>query len=376
MKANWSRRSFIAGLGAVGLAGCSTSAGQAPTFDLGTGQSLSILTWPDYIDIADGSVAGTIERASFDLGLQISYDEFYEDNYSGFDLIEASISGDGNRYDIVIPTNWRAAELIGRGDGQALPIEIIPNHRNLDPAYMTNGWDRGSRYQMPWQAGMTGIAYDPAQTERELNSVADLFDRSFSGKVGIIGEMREAVGLAMLANGDDPSRATEATAYAGLARIQEAVESGHVGAVTFEDFAPKLASGELSVAMGWSGDTALLQAERPDIQFSIPDEGAIQWFDTMVIPRGAVNLAAAGAFMNYVYDPEVAANITAYVGYVSPVLGVQEVLASRGGDSAAIARDPLIFPDAETKARLFTWGGLSADVENQLDGDFAEIVGL
>lgn len=376
MTPNWSRRKFITSAAALGLAGCSTTAGKAQTFDLGTGSTLSILSWPDYVDVTDGNAVGTIDRAASDLQLQISYIEDYVDNYSGFDLIEAALAGDGTAYDIVVPTNWRAAELIGRGDAQPLPIEIIPNHKNLDPSYMTNDWDRGSRFQMPWQAGMTGIAYDPAQTGRELNSVADLFDPSFSGKVGIIGEMREAVGLAMLSNGDDPSRATETTAYAGLAKIEGAIATGHVAAITFEDFAPKLASGELAVAMAWSGDTSLLQAERPDIVFSIPEEGAIQWFDTMVIPSGSRNLAAAGAFMNYVYDPEVAADITTYVGYVSPVLGVQEVLANRGGESASIAADPLIFPDAATKARLFTWGGLRSDIESKLDDDFAAVVGL
>lgn len=376
MTADWGRRSFLGSLAALGLAGCSTDAGKAPTYDLGGNGTLSILTWPDYIDIPGPGVAGTLANAEANLGLQINYVEEYVDNYSGFALLEAALAGNNATYDIAVPTNWRAAELIERGDVQALPIEVIPNHSNLDPAFMTNGWDRGSRYQMPWQAGMTGIAYDPAATGRELTSIVDLFNPNFKGKVGIIGEMREAVGLAMLANGDDPSRATEESAYRGLRRIEEAITSGLVGAVTFEDFAPKLASGELSVAMAWSGDTSLLQADRPDINFTIPVEGAIQWFDTMVIPKGSVNLAAAGAFMNYVYDPEVAADITAYVGYVSPVLGVQEVLAARDPESAAIASDPLIFPDPATKARLFTWGGLTADIETQLDNDFAEVVGL
>jgi spermidine/putrescine transport system substrate-binding protein len=372
----WSRRSVLGGLGALGLVGCSTTAGEAPTFDLGSSDRLSILTWPDYIDPPGEAGNGTIADASAALGLQISYDTRYEDNYTGYELLASTLNGGAGSFDIATPTNWRAAEMIGRAEVQPLPIEIIPNHTNLDPAYMTNGWDRGSRYQMPWQAGMTGIAYDPARTGRELNSVADLFDPAFKGRVGIIGEMREAVGLAMLANGDNPSRATEATAYAGLKRIEDAVTSGHVGAVTFEDFAPKLASGELWVAMAWSGDTSLLRSDRPDITFTIPAEGAIQWFDTMVIPQNSQNLAAAGAFMNYVYDPENAANITAYVNYVSPVLGVQEVLASRDAASRAIARDPLVFPDAGTKARLFTWGGLSTEIETRLDDDFAAVVGI
>jgi spermidine/putrescine transport system substrate-binding protein len=127
--------------------------------------------------------------------------------------------------------------------------------------------------------------------------------------------------------------------------------------------------------MAWSGDTSLLRASRPDIEFVIPDEGGIQWFDTMVIPAGARNVEAAARFMNYVYDPANAARITAWVGYISPVLGVREELASAGGDLAALADDPLVFPDDEVETHLFTWGGLSEDDEARLDAEFAALAG-
>jgi spermidine/putrescine transport system substrate-binding protein len=118
-----------------------------------------------------------------------------------------------------------------------------------------------------------------------------------------------------------------------------------------------------------------LQATRPDIQFVIPDEGAIQWFDTMVIPRGAGNMAAAGKWMNFVYEPSNAALITSYVQYISPVIGVQNALDDLGGESAQLASNPILFPDAATKKRLFTWGGLNETEEVSLDASFAEIIG-
>jgi spermidine/putrescine transport system substrate-binding protein len=359
----------------MGLAACSTDAGSAPEFDLGGGTSLTVLNWSDYIDPTEGPELGTIDRMASELELSISYLEHYTDNYDGYDLILANaVDASPPAYDIVVPTNWRAAQMIEQGWAEPLPIEIIPNHANLDPLYLTNSWDRGSRYQMPWQAGITGIAYDPALTERPINSVEDLFDPAFAGRVGMIGEMREAVGLAMLANGDDPSRPTVAAAEAGLTRVQDAVASGQFGAVTFEDFADLLDQGTLVAAMAWSGDTALLRNRRPDIEFVIPDEGAIQWFDTMVIPRDTPNLRAAGAFMNYVYDPANAARITAWVGYISPVLGVQEELQSAGGELALLANDPVLFPDDATRNRLFTWGGLPPDDENRIDDAFNELV--
>lgn len=380
----FSRRSFLKGglglgaVGALGLTGCSfaSSATGGGKDDLGGTTQLRMLNWTDYIDVTDdqGSI-GTIDRVRADIGLQVSYQEDYTDSYEGFQLIlDRAVNKEDPDWDLVVPANWRAAQMVEAGWVEPIPLELVKNHVNLDPAYMSNSWDRGSRYQMPWQAGITGIAYDPKLTGRTLTSVNDLFDVRLKGRVGILGEMRESVGLAMLANGDDPSRPTPSSAQAGLAKIKEAIQTGQV-IVTYEDFADKLQSGELAAAMAWSGDTALLQGKRPDIEFLIPSEGAVQWFDAMVIPKRAANIAAAGRFMDYVYNPANAARITAYVGYISPVLGVQDTLRAAGGDLAELAENPVLFPDAAARNRLFTWGtGLDPEFETQLDDEFLRLV--
>ncbi len=377
------RRRFIGGLAAGGLAGIGLSGCATPNTsritDYGDSDRLVMLNWPEYVDADDGGnlyyAGGTLDRLQAE-GVAVDYRAEYEDNYGGFDLVlNNAVGASTPLYDIVVPTNWRAAQMIRNGWAEPLPIELIPNHANIDPAFLTNAWDRGCRFQMPWQAGITGIAYDPSATGGPISSINQLFDSSLAGRVGFIGEMREAVGLAMLADGADPSRPTEAAAQAGLDRITAAAQSGQVAAFTFGEFADMLANGQLAAAMAWSGDVALLQAERPDIEFVIPDEGAIQWFDTMVIPKGSASIAAAGRFMNFVYDPDNAANITEWVSYISPVLGVQDVLASRGGSSAELAQSQVLFPDPATRNRLFTWGGLDSDIEDRLDADFAALVG-
>ncbi|MEM9564115.1 MAG: spermidine/putrescine ABC transporter substrate-binding protein [Actinomycetota bacterium] len=377
-----SRRRFLALAGAAGLTAC-VDAGDDRTIDLGGRDRLRILNWPDYIDadVDDDTQypGGTLDELARATGMIVDYEPGYTDNIDGFELVlERAVNAEVPAYDIVVPTNWRAAQMINNGWVEPVPIEVVPNHANIDPAFLTNSWDRGCRYQMPWQAGITGIAYDPAQIEPVLGgpitSITQLFDPALAGRVGFIGEMREAVGLVMLANGDDPSRPTDAAAAAAIDQIVELDGRGQIGAFTFEDFAPRLASGELAAAMAWSGDTALLQADRPDVEFVVPDEGAIQWFDTMVIPGGAANVAAAGRFMDFVYDPANAARVTRWVGYISPVLGVQEFLADQGGDDADLAANPLLFPDLATRARLFTWGGLDQDTEDLLDEQYAALL--
>ena len=377
-----SRRQFLAQLGAAGagaaLLGACADIGTNRTADLGNQSSLRILNWADYIDADDdGNVVypgGTLDLMAAD-GLTVGYDPTYVDNIDGFQaILDQAVNITPPAWDIVVPTNWRAAQMIANGWAEPLPIELIPNHVNIDPVFLTNAWDRGCRYQMPWQAGITGIAYDPALTGRDLTSISDLFDPEFAGRVGFIGEMREGVGLVMLANGDDPSRPTAAGANVAFDAISDAFANGQIGAFTFNEFSDLLKTGELVAAMAWSGDAALLQADRPDIKFVIPDEGAIQWFDTMVIPKGSQAIGAAGRFMNFVYDPENAARITEWVSYISPVLGVQGVLAARGGASAELAQSEVLFPDAATRNRLFTWGGLATADEDDLDTRYAELV--
>lgn len=359
------RRSVLAGMVALAATGC---AGFTRSDDLGLDGSVRILNWPDYMDLDLIGVIG--DRTA----MSISYSEDWADNYAGFDRIANGLETGTPAFDIVVPTNWLAARMHGLNYLQPIPLEVVPNHVNIDPSYLTTGWDRGARFHMPWQAGITGIAYDPAQTGREIRSVSDLFDPEFAGRVGMIGEMREAVGLTMLAAGDDPARATASGATRALERIEGAGQSGQFAGWYYEDFVPALQEGTVALTMAWSGEAASMIAERPDLRFVIPDEGAIRWFDTMVIPQGADAVAGAGKWMNEVYDPATAARITQFVQYISPVLGVRDELANLGGEAALLAENPVLFPDDDTRRRLFIWDGLAASDDEALDDRFAALL--
>lgn len=361
-----SRRSFLGrtagAMAALTLTGC--GGGSLQTDAVSNSGSLRVLNWPEYLD---PELLGSVGDL---LTVGIDYVESWEDNYSGQDLF-------GAEWDIVTPTNWLAAQYIQNGDVQRLPVEYIPNHTNIDPVFLTNGWDRGARFHMPWQSGITGIAYDPALTEREITSIADLFAPDLNGRVGMIGEMREAVGLAMLLNGDDPARPTQAQAEAAFDRLRDANDADQFHSWVFSEFSELLSSGQVAASMAWSGDVVQLQLERPDIEFVIPEEGAIQWFDTMVIPTGASNARAAAEWMNAFYEPSLAAANTQWVQYISPVLGVDDELRRIGGEAAALADNPILFPDDETRRRLFIWGGTeSIEAEQDLDDRFAVMAGL
>jgi spermidine/putrescine transport system substrate-binding protein len=178
----------------------------------------------------------------------------------------------------------------------------------------------------------------------DITSINDLFDPKYAGKVTFLTEMRDTVPLVMKADGIDPTEATDQDWLDAIEKIDEAAASGQVRDFTGNDYADDLTRGDVVAAIGWSGDAVQLQADNPDIEWRMPDEGCMLWTDNMMIPVGAPNTAAALAFMDYVYDPEVAADITEYVQYVSPVDGVKEILTKRDPESAD---NQLIFPDEQ-----------------------------
>lgn len=381
-----SRRTFVAGTGAVAASSLLSACGLPIQGDPVGGQTnIRVINWFEYIDPA------TIPVIEAEAAIGVNYDEgtadnnTYPDNVTAWDtIISPQLSGGGvPNFDLIMPTNWLAARMIDRGWVEPLPLDVIPNHINIDPAFLTNDWDRGSRFQMPWQGGMTGIAYNPVATDGQpVTSIEQLLSPDLAGRVGLIGEMREAVGLAMLFNGDDPSSPTPSSARAGLEVLENAAARGQFQSVVFFDFVDKLQSGELAATMAWSGQTALLQLDRPDIEFVIPEEGAISWFDTMVIPKNAPGAVGAARWMNWAYDPANAAQISAFNLYVCPVLGTQVALREAGEAAQGASREQLldasnnelIFPSAETRNQLFTWGTLDEGTELEIEDKFNTLI--
>ncbi|MGH9225587.1 MAG: polyamine ABC transporter substrate-binding protein [Acidimicrobiales bacterium] len=378
-----SRRRFLAGAGALLAAAACTrrDESQGLPIDFGGGSrggNLRVLNWPDYIDPDDGGTPGTVTRFTTEAGVTVDYVEEYNGNEDAFaDLFEPTLGqGKATGYDVIVPTYWAVARMLDRGWLEPVPIERVPNHVNVDPAFLGMPWDRGARFHLPWQVGITGIAYNPARTNgREIRAVADLFDPALRGRVGMVSEMRETVALVMLTQGADPSRATVRAAEAALERLESAKADGQITRFTANEFVDALKDGSFAACLAWSGDIIQLQRERPDIRFVIPVEGGIRWFDSMVIPKRASNLAAAADWMNFVYDPDNAAVITQAVQYISPVLGVREALIKAGGEAARLAANPILFPDDETRRRLYFWSGLDAADEDRLQERFSAIAG-
>ncbi|HMI80749.1 MAG TPA: extracellular solute-binding protein, partial [Solirubrobacterales bacterium] len=202
-------------------------------------------------------------------------------------------------------------------------------------------FDPERRFSVPWQGGMTGIWVDTSKAP-EIKSVNDLFDPKYKGKVTMLDELRESPALVMLAEGVDPAEASADQWLAAIGKIEAAADSGQIRRFTGNDYTEDLTAGNIVAAIGWSGDASLI--ENPNAEWRMPTEGCVRWSENMVIPVGAPNTAAALAWMNFVYRPEVAADITGYVEYISPVTGVKEILEKEGSE---LTESEIVFPTDE-----------------------------
>jgi len=223
---------------------------------------------------------------------------------------------------------------------------IAPAMQNLVPALESPSFDPNRDYSLPWQAGMAGLVVNTAEAP-DVTSVNDLFDPKYKGKVEMVTEMVDTVPLVMKADGVDPDKATTEDWLAAIEKIGEAADLGQIRKFTGNDYTRDLANGDAVAVIGWSGDAVQLQADNPDIQFVMPDEGCMLIADNMVIPVGAPNPTAAYEWMNYVYQPANQAQITNFNYFVTPVAGTKGVLETQGSEAA---ESELVFPSEEFTA--------------------------
>ena len=359
-----------------GDASSTAATGTAPGTPAPGGGSGSLFfeNWPAYIDPTEDGHVGTVDRFISATGIAMRYTEAFNDNNAYFATIQPVLGrGDTIEPDIIAPSSWMAGRLINLGWVDPLPLDQIPNAVNLRPDLQKPAWDPTGEFSLPWQTGFAGLAYNLDVTGRELTSVEDLFDPAFAGKIGMNTEMRDTIGLILLGLGVDISAiSTFEEAAPAFAKLEAAKNDGQIRAFHGNDYFDDLSSGNFAACVGWSGDVAQIQLDNPAVRFTFPEEGATSWADTMVIPKGAVNRDAAAAWMNFVYDPVEAAQITASVQFVSPVAGVREEVAKIDPE---LADNPLIFPDEETLSQVHGFATLTEEVEAQFDAEFSRIVG-
>jgi spermidine/putrescine transport system substrate-binding protein len=329
--------------------GTSNKAGSASTSHT-LAKTLHFSNWTLYIDTNNKTHSHpSLQEFKQKYGVTVQYTEDINDNASYFGKIQGQLSrGQSIGRDIIVLTdNDRYLSLmIKKGWAEKLDKSAIPNMKNLIAVQRHPSFDPNRDYSLPWQSGMTGIAYNDKLTDPVL-SVDDLLTNpKLKGKVTCLNSMGDALTIVMLSNGDDPSKVTDASFNKAINRIKKAVDSKQIRQFTGNDYAPPLAKGDLAAAMSWSGDIA--QIGNKHIHWNVPTDGGALWTDNMLIPKGG-NVYTASVYMNFVYDPKVQGlmeagdpkrNITG-IYYIPPVAGAGTWAKKY---DPAVATNPLIFP--------------------------------
>jgi spermidine/putrescine transport system substrate-binding protein len=364
---------FLAACGGDGIEGAATTTAQTTTQAARElADKLTISNWPLYIDIDEKTKKRpTLDRFTADTGVDVDYIEDVNDNDEWFGKNQASLrQGKAIGRDITVLTDWMAGRMVRLGYVEKLDASAIPNKSNLVAALASPGWDPGREYSLPWQSGLTGIGYDPSKTGK-ITSISQLLeDPKLKGKVTFLTEMPDTIGLMLLDDGKDPTSVSEADFDAAIARLQEGVDSGQIRQFTGNDYSGMLAKGDAWACVAWSGDMVQLLADNPNLEFTIPDAGGMIWTDNMLIPKGG-DVYTASTFMNYVYDPKVAAQIEAYVNYICPVEGAKDEMLAI---DESLANNTLVFPDEATLAKVKIFDAEAAD-DTALKEKFQALIG-
>ncbi|HEX2358187.1 MAG TPA: spermidine/putrescine ABC transporter substrate-binding protein [Solirubrobacterales bacterium] len=296
-----------------------------------------ISNWPGYVDPGANGTIAEFEQQS---GVQTEYKEDVNDNVVFFNKLKPQLDqGDSGGRSLFVVTDWMAKRMYDLGYLQEINHADLPTvFENILPQFEESTTDPERKFSIPWQGGQTGIFVDTTEAP-EIESVSDLFDPKYKGKVTMLTEMRDTVTLILQSEGINPDEATKEDWLAAIDKLREARDSGQIRRFTGNEYTEDLTSGNIVAAIGWSGDSSLIGRE--GVEWRRPTDGCDLFFDQAVIPIGAPNTAAALEFLNFAYTPENAADITEYVQYVTPVEGVQEILAQR---DPKLANDPLIFP--------------------------------
>jgi spermidine/putrescine transport system substrate-binding protein len=322
----------------------------ATTVEKVLADEITVSNWPYYIDQNDDATRfPTLEQFTEETGVKVNYLEDINSNEEFFGEIQAPLSrGQSIDRDIIVPTAWLAARLLDLGYVQKLDKSAIPNMVNLEDSLASPRWDPNRDYSLPWQSYITGVGYDPDKVGGEITSVEQLLDPALKGKVTMLDSMEDTAALFLLEMGGDPAE-PDLTAFSEICeRLERAAADGQIRQFTGNDYTGPLAGGDVWASIAWSGDIIILQPDNPNLEFRIPDAGGISSVDTMVIPTGG-DVYTASTFMNFFYDPKVAAEVAAYVNYITPVKGTKEAITEI---DPALAENPLIFPPPDVLENL------------------------
>lgn len=396
VRSQLNRRSLLLGAGGLGLAGMLSACGTGGTGSSSssaagssaasiaaavdksdTEKTVAWANWTLYLDYDDKTKKyPSLVDFEKKTGIKATYAEDIDGNDSYYGKVQAQLSaGQDIGQDIITMTDWMAGRMIRQGFTQELDHANIPNIKNLRAALKDVDFDPGRKHSLTWQSGFGGIAWNKAKVPGGLKSVNDLWKPELKGRVEVLDEMRDTMGLLMLANGVDIAGSWGDTEFDNaLDTLTKQIDSGQIRQVKGNSYKEDLVSEDALAVICWSGDITQLNFENGDKwEFAIPDSGGTLWSDNMMVPIGSEHKKNAEKLMDYYYDPEVAATVAAYVNYISPVEGAREAMEKI---DPSLVDDKLIFPSDEDLKSVHGFRSLTPEEETNYGNKFQSAIGV
>jgi len=383
---SFSRRSVLSTAGALGLTGllaaCGTGGSSGTKSEVSvtdvseSDPTLNWANWTLYLDY-DGKkkTYPTLDAFTKQSGIKVNYAEDIDGNDSYYGKVQGQLkSGQDIGQDIITLTDWMAGRLIRQGYTQELNLENIPNSANLLPSLQNVDFDPGRKHSLTWQTGYAGIAWNKKAFPKGLKSVEDLWDPALKGRVTVLDEMRDTMGLLMLQNGVDLAGKWGESEFGAAADVlRQNIDNGQIRQVKGNSYKQDFISGDAIAGIVWSGDLVQMNFENDDQwEFVIPEAGGTLWSDNLMVPVASPRKTNAEKLMDFYYDPAVAAEVAAYVNYICPVVGAKEEMEKIDPE---LVENPLIFPTDDDLANAHVFRSLDADEEATLSSQFQDAIG-
>jgi spermidine/putrescine transport system substrate-binding protein len=376
INSKFSRRALVAGAGALGgaalLSSCSSGGDEAASAG-----SVRWGNWPLYLDYDEETqLYPTLEAFTESTGIAAEYFEDYNDNDEFFGKVQAQLKlKEDIGYDIVTPTDWMAARWIRLGYTQKFDKANIPNAGNILDTLASPSFDPMREQSLTWQGIMGGFGWNVEKNPKGVRTLDDLFAPANKGKIVVLSEMRDTVGIILRHQGVDLQTVTEDQFMSAVEFLEQKISDGWIRGVKGNEYAEDLTAGDAVAVIGWSGDMFILKSENEGkFDFAIPDSGGTISGDNMMIPYTATAEAKVNAekLINWYYDPAIAAEVAAYVNYVTPVKGAQ---AEMEKIDPALAASEFIFPTEKTMANLSVFRSLTPAEETSWTEAFQKAAG-
>jgi len=371
-----SRRAVLAGVGGVAgataLAACGGGGSSASAKD-----TVRWGNWTLYIDVDEsGKKYPSLEAFTKETGITVDYKEDINDNDEFFGKVQGQLKlGEDIGYDLITPTDWMAARYIRLGYTQKFDLANIPNRVNVLDSLASPGFDPKREQSLPYQGIMAGFGWNKEKLPKGVRTLDELFAPANKGKIVVLSEMRDTIGVIMMAQGVDITKFTKDQFMNAVDFVEKKIADGYIRGVKGNEYKEDLISGDAVAVLAWSGDLFQLATENDGkFDFAIPESGGTISADNLLIPStaGADGKKNAEALINYLYDPAVAAKVAAYVNYVTPVKGAQAEMEKINPD---LANSEFIFPTAKTQSRLHQFRALTPTEETEFTTAFQKAIG-